>query len=75
MSAFIKRMAHVAFRVPDLYHHDPAGCAVEYYADMYQVWDERTYEPGRWSLDDHRGQNLWGPTAPAEMLEAFTPLA
>jgi len=57
------------------YHLDPAGCVVEYYADLYQVWDERTYRPGRWSLDDHRCQNLWGPVAPPELLRAATPLA
>jgi catechol 2,3-dioxygenase-like lactoylglutathione lyase family enzyme len=57
------------------YHFDPAGAVVEFYADLYQVWDERTYVPGKWSLDDHRGQNLWGPTTPAELIEAYTPLA
>jgi hypothetical protein len=48
---------------------------VEYYADMYIVWDERTFEPGHWSLDDHSGQNLWGPTTPQELMVAATPLA
>jgi catechol 2,3-dioxygenase-like lactoylglutathione lyase family enzyme len=57
------------------YHFDPAGCIVEYYADLYQVWDERTYEPGRWSLDDPRFANLWGPGPPPEMMETATPLA
>ncbi|MBS1895309.1 MAG: VOC family protein [Actinobacteria bacterium] len=57
------------------YHYDPAGCIVEYYADIYQVWDEATYEPGRWAKDDPDGQNLWGPGAPLEMLTSFTPLA
>lgn len=57
------------------YHFDPAGAVVEYYADMYQVWDERTFTPGHWSLDDHRGQNLWGPTTPQELIEVATPLA
>lgn len=57
------------------YHFDPAGCVVEYYADMYKVWDERSYVPGVWGLDDHRGQNLWGPTTPQELMEAATPLA
>ncbi len=57
------------------YHFDPAGCIVEYYADLYQVWDERTYRPGRWAADDWRAQNLWGPGAPAEMLETAIPLA
>ena len=57
------------------YHYDPAGCIVEYYADLYQVWDERTYQPGKWAADDWRAQNLWGPGAPAEMLESATPLA
>jgi catechol 2,3-dioxygenase len=57
------------------YHFDPAGCIVEYYADLYQVWDERTYQPGRWSLDDPRFANLWGAGAPREMMETATPLA
>ena len=57
------------------YHFDPAGSVVEYYADLYQVLDERTYVPGKWPLDDHRGQNLWGPTTPQELIEAYTPLA
>jgi catechol 2,3-dioxygenase-like lactoylglutathione lyase family enzyme len=57
------------------YHFDPAGFIVEYYADLYQVWDERTYEPGRWALDDMRAQNLWGPGAPREMMETAIPLA
>jgi hypothetical protein len=42
---------------------------------MYKVWDERSYEPGLWSLDDHRGQNLWGPTTPHELMVAATLLA
>ena len=57
------------------YHFDPAGCIVEYYADLYQVWDEDTYEPGRWSLEDPRFANLWGPGPPPEMMETATPLA
>lgn len=57
------------------YHYDPAGCIVEYYADLYQVYDERTYEPGRWAADDWRAQNLWGPGGPLEMLEYAMPLA
>jgi catechol 2,3-dioxygenase len=57
------------------YHFDPAGCIVEYYADLYQVWDEQSYEPGRWNLDDPRFANLWGSGAPREMMETATPLA
>jgi catechol 2,3-dioxygenase-like lactoylglutathione lyase family enzyme len=57
------------------YHFDPAGCVVEYYADLYQVWDERTYRPGRWSLEDYRGQNLWGPRTPQELMVVATPQA
>lgn len=57
------------------YHFDPAGSVVEYYADLYKVWDEDTYVPGKWSLEDHRGPNLWGPGPPAELMEAATPLA
>jgi catechol 2,3-dioxygenase len=54
------------------YHYDPAGSVVEYYADMYTVWDERSYEPGHWSLDDHRAQNLWGPITPQDLMDAAT---
>lgn len=57
------------------YHFDPAGCIVEYYADLYQVWDERTFVPGRWAADDWRGQNLWGPGGPVEMIQSATPIA
>jgi catechol 2,3-dioxygenase len=57
------------------YHFDPAGCIVEYYADLYQVWDERTYQPGKWSLDDPRFANLWGAGAPPEMMETAIRLA
>jgi catechol 2,3-dioxygenase-like lactoylglutathione lyase family enzyme len=56
------------------YHYDPAGAVVEYYADLYQVWDEDTYVPGEWSLEDHRAQNLWGPGVPEELIMASTPL-
>jgi catechol 2,3-dioxygenase-like lactoylglutathione lyase family enzyme len=57
------------------YHFDPAGAVVEYYADLYQVWDEDTYVPGAWSMDDHRPQNLWGPGVPEALITAATPLA
>lgn len=57
------------------YHFDPSGCVVEYYADLYRVWDERSYVPGHWSLDDNRGENLWGPRTPPELMRAATPLA
>ncbi|MGH2873141.1 MAG: VOC family protein, partial [Solirubrobacteraceae bacterium] len=57
------------------YHFDPAGCVVEYYADLYQVWDEDSYVPGHWSLDDPRGPNLWGAGTPPELMQAATPVA
>ncbi|MDP2711283.1 MAG: VOC family protein [Solirubrobacteraceae bacterium] len=56
------------------YHFDPAGAVVEYYADLYQVWDESSYQPGRWSLEDGRAENLWGPRGPEELMEVATPL-
>jgi hypothetical protein len=31
--------------------------------------------PGHWSLDDNRGENLWGPRTPPELMHAATPLA
>ena len=57
------------------YHFDPAGAIVEYCADIYRVWDEATYEPGHWSLEDPRFANLWGPGPPIEMMETATPQA
>jgi catechol 2,3-dioxygenase len=57
------------------YHFDPAGAIVEYAADIYRVWDEATYTPGRWSLEDPRFANLWGPGPPPEMMETATPQA
>jgi catechol 2,3-dioxygenase-like lactoylglutathione lyase family enzyme len=57
------------------YHFDPAGAIVEYLADLYRVWDEATYEPGHWSLEDPRFANLWGAGAPVEMMETATPQA
>jgi catechol 2,3-dioxygenase-like lactoylglutathione lyase family enzyme len=57
------------------YHFDPAGAIVEYCADIYRIWDEATYTPGRWSLEDARFANLWGPGPPSEMMETATPQA
>jgi catechol 2,3-dioxygenase len=56
------------------YHFDPAGCIVEYYADLYQVWDEPTFQAGQWSLAEGRFENLWGPGAPAEMTTSAIPV-
>jgi hypothetical protein len=50
------------------YHFDLAGAVVEYYA-LCQVWDERTHEPGRWSLKEGRFASLWGPDGPPEMMD------
>lgn len=66
---------HGAGRNLFTYHFDPAGCIVEYYADLYQVWDEHTYEPGSWSLDDYRFENLWAGGAPEVMMTTATPIA
>jgi catechol 2,3-dioxygenase-like lactoylglutathione lyase family enzyme len=57
------------------YHFDPAGAIVEYCADLYRVWDETSYEPGHWSLEDPTFANLWGPGPPIEMMETATPQA
>jgi catechol 2,3-dioxygenase len=57
------------------YHLDPAGCAVEYYADMIRVYDEATYQPGRWAMSDYRFANLWGPGLPGpDFFDAGAPL-
>jgi len=58
------------------YHLDPAGCVVEYYADMIKIYDEATYRPGRWEMSDYRFANLWGPGIPGhEFFEAGARLA
>jgi catechol 2,3-dioxygenase len=57
------------------YHFDPAGCIVEYYADIYHVLDERTYEPGYWKLEEGKFENKWGPGAPPAMMETAIPQA
>jgi catechol 2,3-dioxygenase-like lactoylglutathione lyase family enzyme len=46
------------------YHLDPAGCVVEYYADLIKIYDEASYRPGRWEMSDYRFANLWGPGIP-----------
>jgi catechol 2,3-dioxygenase len=57
------------------YHLDPAGCVVEYYADLIKVYDEATYRPGRWEMSDYRFANLWGPGIPGhEFFDAGAPL-
>jgi catechol 2,3-dioxygenase-like lactoylglutathione lyase family enzyme len=57
------------------YHLDPAGCVVEYYADMIRVYDEAAYRPGRWAMSDYRFANLWGPGIPGhEFFDGGAPL-
>src|SRR6267378_3948470 len=36
------------------YHLDPAGCVVEYYADLIKIYDEANYRPGKWEMSDYR---------------------
>lgn len=58
------------------YHLDPAGCVVEYYADLIKIYDEANYRPGAWVMSDYRFANLWGPGVPGhEFFEAGAPLA
>ena len=64
---------HGAGRNIFTYHLDPSGAIVEYSADMYRVWDEATYVPGRWSIEDPAFANLWGPGPPPVMMETATP--
>lgn len=57
------------------YHLDPAGCVVEYYADLIKIYDEASYRPGRWVMSDYRFANLWGPGIPGhEFFDAGAPL-
>jgi len=58
------------------YHLDPAGCVVEYYADLIKIYDEAGYRPGQWVMSDNRFANLWGPGIPGhEFFDAGAPLA
>jgi catechol 2,3-dioxygenase len=57
------------------YHFDPAGCIVEYYADIYHVLDDAAYEPGHWKLEEGKFENKWGPGAPPEMQGTAIPQA
>jgi catechol 2,3-dioxygenase len=57
------------------YHLDPAGCVVEYYADLIKIYDEAGYRPGNWVMSDYRFANLWGPGIPGhEFFDAGAPL-
>jgi catechol 2,3-dioxygenase-like lactoylglutathione lyase family enzyme len=57
------------------YHLDPAGCVVEYYADLIKIYDEAGYRPGTWVMSDYRFANLWGPGIPGhEFFDAGAPL-
>ena len=57
------------------YHLDPAGCVVEYYADLIKIYDEAGYRPGQWVMSDYRFANLWGPGIPGhEFFDAGAPL-
>ncbi len=57
------------------YHLDPAGCVVEYYADLIKIYDEAGYRAGRWVMSDYRFANLWGPGIPGhEFFDAGAPL-
>jgi catechol 2,3-dioxygenase len=57
------------------YHLDPAGCVVEYYADLIKIYDEAGYRPGKWVMSDYRFANLWGPGIPGhEFFDAGAPL-
>jgi len=57
------------------YHLDPAGCVVEYYADLIKIYDEAGYRAGTWVMSDYRFANLWGPGIPGhEFFDAGAPL-
>jgi catechol 2,3-dioxygenase len=45
------------------YHFEPAGALVEYYTGLLRIYDEESYTPGRWELQDPRGVNVWGRTS------------
>src|SRR5207244_9381233 len=40
------------------YHLDPAGCVVEFYADLIKIYDEANYRTGKWEMKDYSFNNM-----------------
>jgi catechol 2,3-dioxygenase-like lactoylglutathione lyase family enzyme len=55
------------------YHLDPSEAVVEHYTDMQLITEG--WEPRRWSSDDYRTTNTWGPLPDAGMTDHGIALA
>ena len=50
-----------------VYFKDTEANLVEFTADVQQIWDDATYVPRAWRLDEP-AVNVWGPEPPADFL-------
>jgi catechol 2,3-dioxygenase len=57
-------MRHGMGRNIATYVREPSGLVVEFYADMEQIYDDETHEPGDWSFADHKWLSLWAAHEP-----------
>jgi catechol 2,3-dioxygenase len=46
------------------YIEGPGNVAVEYYTDMYRIFDESSYVPGVWDEEGYKWYTLWTPQLP-----------
>lgn len=49
------------------YFRDPEKNLVEFMCDMQQIWDDATYVPRVWNVNE-RWVNMWGPDGPADFV-------
>jgi catechol 2,3-dioxygenase-like lactoylglutathione lyase family enzyme len=57
------------------YYLEPCGVVVEYYCDMLRIYDDASYTPTDWNLEDHKWFSKWAPLMPEGFQELGIPLA
>ena len=57
------------------YYLDPCGTVIEYYCDMLQIYDDASYTPVAWDLEDHKWFSRWAPLMPEGFQSLGIPLA
>ena len=57
------------------YYLEPCGTVVEYYCDMLRIYDDASYTPTDWNLEDHKWFSRWAPLLPEGFVELGIPLA
>lgn len=55
---------HGAGRNIAVYYTEPSGAIVEYYCDLDRIYDEASYEPQVWVMEDHKWWSRWAPLLP-----------